>query len=206
MATRKKPEGKPAYGLEKEMLRTEIEDGLHAGVEKLSKNVEKSTQESNFHNTKYLLKQYRRVEYAIQISESELNLRMEMAHGMQLSTLKVNADLAGIDLSGTKLEGHARSVIRSKNMLEIINSALEAVRGDPDRGELLYHVLYHTYFTKQKPRNRDQILHELDMKGYPMSSTTYHVNLNAAIKAIDRILWGYTARDCIELIKQFLPE
>ena len=25
------------------------------------------------------------------------------------------------------------------------------------------------------------------------------------IKAIDRILWGYTARDCMEIIKQFLP-
>ena len=47
MAAKKKPDGKPAYGLEKEMLRTEIEDGLQAGVEKLSKNVEKSTQESN---------------------------------------------------------------------------------------------------------------------------------------------------------------
>jgi len=38
---------------------------------------------------------------------------------MRLSTLEVNADLAGVDLTGTKLESHARSVIRSKNMLEI---------------------------------------------------------------------------------------
>ena len=29
--------------------------------------------------------------------------------------------------------------------------------------------------------------------------------LNMAIRAIDRILWGYTARDCMEIIKQFLP-
>lgn len=29
--------------------------------------------------------------------------------------------------------------------------------------------------------------------------------LNLAIRAIDRILWGYTARDCMEIIKQFLP-
>ena len=39
-----------------------------------------------------------------------------------------------------------------------------------------------------------------------MKEELYHNHLKAAIKAIDRILWGYTARDCIELIKQFLPE
>ena len=155
MAKTKHPDAKPAYSLEKELVRSEIECGLKAGVEKLSGNVENhDDREKNFHNTRYLLKQYRRVEYSVRVSESELNLRMEMKHGMRLSTLEVNADLAGVDLTGTKLESHARSVIRSKNMLEIINTALEAVREDPDRGELLYLVLYHTYFTKQKPKNR----------------------------------------------------
>lgn len=201
-----KKTARPAFELEKEAVREEIQSGLHIGVEKLSKSGDKPAKPDHFHNTKYLLKQYRRVAYAIELSETEMNLRMEMEHGARLSTLEVNAELAGIDLSSTKLEGYARSVIRSKNMLEIINTALEAVREDPDRGELLYLVLYHTYFTKQKPKNRDQILRELEMKGFPMSVSSYHNYLNAAVKAIDRILWGYTARDCIELIKQFLPD
>lgn len=46
---------------------------------------------------------------------------------------------------------------------------------------------------------------ELDRQGFPMSMVTYHSYLNMAIRAIDRILWGYTARDCMEIIKQFLP-
>lgn len=73
-----------------------------------------------------------------------------MEHGTRLSTLEVNAELAGIDLSNTKLESHTKSVIRSKTMLDIINTALEAVRQDPDRGELMYQILYETYFTKSK--------------------------------------------------------
>lgn len=207
MEKKKRLDARPAYSLEKELVRSEIESGVKAGVDKLSGNVEnRDDKAKNFHNTRYLLKQYRRVEYSVRVSESELNLRMEMKHGMRLSTLEVNADLAGVDLTGTKLESHARSVIRSKNMLEIINTALDAVREDPDRGELLYLVLYHTYFSKQKPRNREQILRELEAKGFPMSVSSYHNYLNAAVKAIDRILWGYTARDCIELIKQFLPD
>ena len=202
----KQGDARPAYSLEKEAVREEIQTGLQTGVEILAGNVEKDKETDHFHNTKYLLKQYRRVEYSIRISEADLNLRMEMQHGMRLSTLEVNSELAGIDLTGTKLENHARSVIRSKNMLEIINAALEAVREDPDRGDLLYQVLYITYFSKTKPRNRTPILIEPDTLGYSMYAASYHNYLNAAIRAIDRILWGYTARDCLDLIKQFLPE
>ena len=100
---------------------------------------------------------------------------------------------------------YARTVIRSKNMLQIIDNALNTVRMDPDHGELMYQVLYLTYFSKKKPANREVILAELDRQGFPMSMVTYHSYLNMAIRAIDRILWGYTARDCMEIIKQFLP-
>jgi len=51
--------------------------------------------------------------------------RWNMAPGF---TLEVNAELAGVDLSGSKLEGYARTVIRSKNMLQIIKNALNTVR------------------------------------------------------------------------------
>lgn len=39
-----------------------------------------------------------------------------------------------------------------------------------------------------------------------MSPASYHNYLNAGINALDRILWGYTARDCIGIIKEFLPD
>ena len=190
-----KSDSVPAFALEKEALKTEIE----AGGQKGKKPVEK------YHNTRHLLRQYRKVAYAVEISETDMNVRMEMEHGTRLSTLKVNAELAGVDLSGSKIESYARTVIRSKNMLQIIENALDAVRKDPDHGELMYQILYLTYFTKKRLPNRDAILVELDRLGFPMSMVTYHSYLNMAIQAIDRILWGYTARDCMEIIKEFLP-
>lgn len=197
---------KPAFEVEKEVLRDEIQNGIKVGVDKLAGVESATTRPDSFHNTKYLLKQYRRIAYAVQMSESELNLRMEMAHGVMLSTMEINAELAGIDLSNTKLEGYAQSVIRSKNMLAIINSALDCVREDPDHGELYYQVLYQTYFTQKRPKNTAQIVQELDRLDFPMSMSSYYNYLTASIKAIDRILWGYTARDCIDIIQQFLPE
>lgn len=183
----------PVFALEKEALKTEIETGLQVGVDHLEDKPMKRKPVEKYHNTRYLLKQYRKVAYAIQISESDMNVRMEMEHGTRLSTLEVNAELAGVDLSGSKLEGYARTVIRSKNMLQIIKNALNTVRLDPDHGELMYQILYLTYFSERKLANREAILAELERIGFQMSMVTYHSYLNMAIKAIDRILWGYCA-------------
>lgn len=109
------------------------------------------------------------------------------------------------NMRGMPLLSYARTVIRSKNMLQIIKNALNTVRLDPDHGELMYQILYLTYFSERKLANREAILAELERIGFQMSMVTYHSYLNMAIKAIDRILWGYTARDCMEIIKQFLP-
>ena len=197
---------RPAFEVEKELLREEIQSGIKLGVDRLAGVEPQSARPNSFHNTKYLLKQYRRIAYAVQMSEAELNLRMELTHGVTLSALEINAELAGIDLSNTKLEGYAQSVIRSRNMLAIINSALDCVKDDPDHGELYHHVLYQTYFTPRKPKNAGQIVQELERLDHPMSMSSYYNYLTQAIKAIDRILWGYTARDCIDIIQQFLPE
>lgn len=164
----------PAFEIEKEALKTEIETGIQAGVDHLEAKTTKRKDADKYHNTRHLLKQYRKVAYAIQISEADMNVRMEMEHGTRLSTLEVNAELAGVDLSGSKLEGYARTVIRSKNMLQIIDNALNTVRMDPDHGELMYQVLFLTYFSRKKPANREVILAELDRQGFPMSMVTYH--------------------------------
>ena len=138
MAVKKKKQTRPACAIEEEILKEEIEGEIRRSVEKSGE--EEQSPEDRLHNTKLLLKQYRKVAYAVKISEEELNLRMEMEHGTKLSTLEVNAALAGMDLSNTKLENYTRSVVRSKNMLEIINNSLEAVRQDPEHGELMYQI------------------------------------------------------------------
>ena len=87
--------------------------------------------EERFHDTKKLLSQYRRIQYAVDTSAEEINARMEIDHGTQLFVEQINAELAGIDLSGTKLEKYAQCVIRSKNMLSIIDSAMERLKRYP---------------------------------------------------------------------------
>lgn len=191
--------------IDKALSQQEIESGVQVGLAHLSSK-EAREPEDHFHNTKHLLKQYRRVLYSVGISEEDLNLRVEMEHGTPFSVTEINAELAGIDLSSTKVASYTRSLVRSKNMIRIINHALDAIRGDPDEGERWYQILYLTYFIPKKLKNRDAILDELDRRGFPMSPVTYHTHLNKAINAMDRILWGYTTRDCLEIISHFLGQ
>ena len=165
-----------------------------------------SISEDRFHDTKKLLNQYRRIQYAVETSVEEINARMEIDHGTQIFVDQINAELAGIDLTGTKLEKYAQCVIRSKNMLCVLNSAMERLKRYPNRGELYYHVLYQTYFTKVKPRNRDCVILELEKLGYPMSASSYYNYLSAAIRSLDSILWGYTARESMDIIDQLIPD
>lgn len=151
--------------------------------------------EDHFHDTRLLLRQYRQISYAVKLSENDLGDRTEKEHRIRMSVLEINAALAGIDLSGSKLESYTKSICRSRSMLRIIENALELVRMDPDNGEMLYQILYLTYFCDQRLPSRDAILIALSRKGFAMSPPTYHKYLKLGILAMDRILWGYTALD-----------
>lgn len=63
----------PAFEIEKEALKTEIETGIQAGVDHLEAKTAKRKDADKYHNTRHLLKQYRKVAYAIQISEADMN-------------------------------------------------------------------------------------------------------------------------------------
>ena len=78
------------------------------------------------------------------------------------------------------------AVSDKQELLEIIKNALEAVRLEPAHGELLYMLLYLTYFSEPKPKNRDAILSQLDRMGYPMSVSSYHNNLNTKASTLLR--------------------
>ena len=61
-------------------LKTEIETGLQVGVDHLEDKPMKRKPVKKYHNTRHLLKQYRKVSYAIQISESDMNVKIGRAH------------------------------------------------------------------------------------------------------------------------------
>ena len=51
----------PAFEIEKEALKTEIETSIQAGVDHLEAKTAKRKDADKYHNTRHLLKQYRKV-------------------------------------------------------------------------------------------------------------------------------------------------
>ena len=92
-----KSDSVPAFALEKEALKTEIEAGIQTGVEQMESGQKGKKPVEKYHNTRHLLRQYRKVAYAVEISETDMNVRMEMEHGTRFhrtynsSTLCVTA-------------------------------------------------------------------------------------------------------------------
>lgn len=153
----------PVFALEKEALKTEIETGLQVGVDHLEDKPMKRKPVEKYHNTRHLLKQYRKVAYAIQISESDMNVRMEMEHGTRLSTLEVNAELAGVDLSGSKLEGYGEvadllgiRIDETHDWLKITVPAILPKRNQRDNQAFLTRPLRYALldFLKENPMER----------------------------------------------------
>lgn len=159
--------------------------------------------EKIYHNTRFLLRKYRDVAFAVQSAEIDLAARTMDKYGTPLTTLKVNAELAGIDLTGTKAESHARSLTRSKEMLAVLQTAAECVKKYPRKGEVFHRILYLTYFDP-KERNREEILRELTKEGEGMSMKTYSKYLKQAILVLDGLLWGYDTADCRSAVEEVL--
>ena len=77
-----KSDSVPAFALEKEALKTEIEAGIQTGVEQMESGQKGKKPVEKYHNTRHLLRQYRKVAYAVEISETDMNVRMDMEHGI----------------------------------------------------------------------------------------------------------------------------
>lgn len=164
------------------------------------------TKSDRLHDTKYLLRQYRSVEYSVRLSTIDLEARSKSEYGVALSTLETNAELAGMDLSNTKIESYTRSVVRSIKMMNIINGALQAIKDDPIHGECMYYTVYFTFISKKRYPNREAILKEMDELGYQMSVSTYHYYLKMGIRELDRVLWGYASAESKRILDSFVRE
>jgi len=107
-------------------------------------------------------------EMHVDIESEEVQLRGDRAYYtpntlhpvvMQFNVTQVAATLMALQ------NAYAKTVIRSRRMLAIIRAALDCVKEDPDRGDLLYAVLYQTYFTERKPKNREEVIFALEKQG-----------------------------------------
>ena len=170
-----------------------------------NKKVERDmTEDPRFHNTWRLLKQYRDVVWSMEVSVTQLKNEFQVEFGSREFLDSVY--LAGADLSGTELEQHARSIERSNKMLTLLRNAVEIMRSRHKFGEVYYWVLYYSFLSPQELRNVEEIIDQLRPHIRYISFRTYYRRRREAVETLSSILWGYTAQENLELLKEFFPE
>ena len=146
--------------------------------------------ETLWHDTQLLLRKYRQVKWALEVSSQQALKELQQRTGGTLDTFLHAAVFAGADISNTHLEGRAQSLERSRKMLALINESVDFMRRNHPRGELYYQAIYYFYLSP-KELTINGILNELEKDGYFVSDTTLRKHRNEAVRIIGEILWGY---------------
>ena len=159
-----------------------------------------------YHDTLKLLKKYRDVVWALELSIQQVRKRFSIEYGSSIDDFLETVYLAGADLTGSNLEHHAKCIEKSNQMLKLLDSSIELLRTKHKYGEMYYWLLYYSFLCPQQLRNVEEILDQLRPHMRDISYRTYYRKRNEAIDALSSILWGYTSRDSMDVLEQFFPD
>ena len=163
-------------------------------------------EDSRYHDTWRLLKKYRDVVWSMELSVQQVKKEFEIEYGSTIEDFLESAYLAGADLSGTKIENHARCIERSNQMLKLLNNAVDILRIRHKSGESYYWLLYYTFLSPQQLDNVTEIIEQLQPHIRDIGRTTYYRKREQAMTALSSILWGYSSKDYMALLADFFPD
>lgn len=199
-----KPEIK-AIESETSKLNTEVKQVLEREVAKkrAPKIPDSSESVGNwcFHNTKKLLKKYRSTKMCISAGMDSLEDDCDTELGIRFEKMADFAEFVDVDLTGTYLESRMKSMQKNRQMLAFIDRAVSSMREYDINGEEFYWIIYLKYMAPndEKCSNDAAIIGKLKEMKIPITHSTFYRRLNAAISTLSGILWGYTARDTLQL-------
>lgn len=159
-----------------------------------------------YHDTWKLLKKYRDVVWNLELSVQHVKNTFAMEYGTSIEEFLDSTYQAGFDIGGSKMEDYTKSIERSNQMISLLNAAVDILRHKHKHGEQYYWILYYTYLSPQQLQNTDEIIEMLRPHIINISYRTYYRKRPEAVMALSSVLWGYTSKDCLEVLDRFVPE
>lgn len=158
-----------------------------------------------YHDTWKLLKKYRDVVWSLELSVQQVQKQFHIEYGKSIDDFLDSVYLAGADLAGTEIEHHAQCIQRSAQMIHLLDEAVACLRCKHKDGEELYWILFISYLSPHKPKNAMQAIQLLRPHIRDISYATYFRRRQYAIDTLSSVLWGYTTKDCLEILEKFIP-
>jgi len=88
--------------------------------------------------------------------------------------------------------------------LKLIDSAAHIIRDNNGDGETLYWLLYYTFFSPHKLSNVDEIVDRIQMHIPYTTRDIYYRQRKKAISILSSVLWGFAAKDDINILDAFI--
>ena len=164
-----------------------------------------SKEEYMYHNTELLLKKYREVVLSIEASAIHTQMRCELEFDGAFEDFFEISCAAGAEFSGVNIQEQMRTVERNKKMLKIIENAVNVLRARNIYGEEYYWILYYTYLSDKPCKTTEVIIDSINRKIEEYISWTSYFRLRKkAISSLSDILWGFTTKECLPIINEFI--
>ncbi len=163
-------------------------------------------EDPRYHDTYQFLRKYRDAKYSLKVVVRQMEAQFRLEYGTSIDEFLDSIYAAGADLNGTDIEERARSIERSNKMLKLLDSSVDLLRKNHKHGEQYYWILYYAFLSPQEYKNTEEILEKLEEHIQNISYRTYYRKRRSAIEALSTILWGFTAKETIDLLNQFFPE
>lgn len=172
----------------------------------MKKQTEQVSDNPKYHDTLLLLRKYRDVVWGLELSVQQVKRRFQMEFGSSIEDFLESIYLAGVDFSDNGIEEQARSIEKSYQMLKLLENSINIMRNKHKHGEKYYWLLYYSYLSPQQYQSVDEIIEMLRPHISDISQRTFFRRRKDAIEALSSILWGYSSRECVNLLEQFFPE
>lgn len=175
-------------------------------MSKYQKNYPTPEEDPRFHDTYQFLKRYRDATYSLKVVVHQLENQFQIEYGTSIDDFLDSIYAAGAELGGSDIEERAKSIKRSNKMLKLLDSSVDLLRSSHKYGEQYYWILYYSFLSPQELKNTDEIIEKLVPHIDNISYRTFYRKRKAAIEALSAILWGFTARETLDLLNKFFPE
>ena len=211
MGTNRKDAGMNGAGrMDAKMKKSQkiTQKGNHAKMKGIRKKQEYLNPEEDprFHDTYKFLRRYRDATYSLKVVVHQMETQFRMKYGTSVDEFLDSIYSAGAELSGDDIEERAKSIERSNRMLKMLDSSVDLLRTNHKHGEQYFWILYYTFLSPQEPKGTNEIIEKLRPHISNISYRTYYRKRHAAIEALSTILWGFTAKETIEILNKFFPE
>ena len=163
-------------------------------------------EDPRFHDTYKFLRRYRDATYSLKVVVHQMEKQFRLKYGTSVDEFLDSIYAAGANLSGDDIEERAKSIERSNRMLKMLDSSVDLLRTNHKHGEQYYWILYYTFLSPQELKGTNEIIESLKPHISNISYRTYYRKRHAAIEALSTILWGYTAKETLDILGKFFPE